>query len=108
VDQWHAFGLTLACEVPAMLLLARNQAVPRVLLAAVSVNCLTHPMAWRMAMLLSPEEYRSGLWLIESGVVLVEAVWYRSWLRAPLHVALGWSVLANAASLGIGWLLWQA
>lgn len=90
-----------------MWLLARHQAVARVLLAAVSVNGLTHPLAWRMAMLLSPEEYRSGLWLIEAGVVLVEAFWYRCWLRVPLAVALGWSVLANAASLGIGWLLWH-
>jgi hypothetical protein len=105
VDQLHALGLTLACEVPVVTLLARTRPVSQVLIVAIGASCLTHPLAWRIASVLSPDEYRSGLWLIEIGVVLVEAMWYRFWLCARFGLALRWSLLANAMSFGAGWLL---
>lgn len=108
MDQLHAFLVTLACEVPLMLWLARRLPAPRVLLAALSANCLTHPMAWRVASILSPDSYRSGIWLIEASVVIFEAGWYRLCLRTVLPKTLAWSLLANAGSLSVGWLLWPA
>lgn len=105
---WQALAVTLACETPVLLLLARRHGLPpaRVALAAISANCLTHPAAWRIATVLTPAEYRAGLWWIEGGVVLAEALWYWSWLRTGMPAALLYSLLANAASLGIGWRLW--
>lgn len=107
MNQTQALALTLVFEVPVMLWLARAQAVWRVLLVAVAASCLTHPLAWRIASVLSPVEYPVGIWLIELGVVLVEGLWYQFWLRAGWAKSLGWSLLANAASFGAGWLLWR-
>lgn len=106
MEQWQAFGVTLACEVPVMLLLARRHAPARVALGAIGINGLTHPVAWTVALLLAPDEYRLGLWVIEGCVVLAEAAWYRWWLGVGGLRALGWALLANVASLGLGWWLW--
>lgn len=109
MNQLQALGLTLACELPVMtLLLARSQPALRILFVTIGASCLTHPIAWRIASVLSPEEFVFGLWLIEVGVVLVEAAWYQFWLRAGFGKTLWWSLLANAISFGIGWLPWAA
>jgi len=105
MNQWHALCLTLACEMPVMLLLARKFPATRVLFVAASASSLTHPLAWRIASVLSPSEYVLGLWLIEAGVVLSEAIWYQSWLLPGFAKSLFWSFVANACSFGIGWLL---
>jgi len=105
VNQWYALGLTLVCELPVLLLLARAQPVMRVLVIAASASGLTHPVAWYAASVLSPDEYPIGIWLLESGVVLAEALWYQFWLRPGIARSLLWSLLANAISFGIGWLL---
>lgn len=101
-------GLTLACEIPVMLLLARSLPVMRVLVVSAGASCLTHPLAWYIASVLSPDEYVPGLWLIEAGVVLIEAVLYQLWLRSGFAKSLSWSLLANASSFGFGWLLLRA
>lgn len=106
MEQWQAFGVTLACEMPTMLLLARRHAPARVAQGAISINALTHPAAWAAAMLLAPAQYRVGLWVIEGIVAVLEAAWYRWWLGVGGLRALGWALLANAASLGLGWWLW--
>ncbi|MCO5401592.1 hypothetical protein [Ralstonia soli] len=106
MDQLHAFLVTLACEVPLMLWLARRLPAPRVLLAALSANCLSHPVAWRVASLFPPDNYWSGVWLIEGSVIAFEAGWYWLWLRTGFPKTLAWSFLANAGSLSLGWLLW--
>lgn len=108
MNQWSALGLTLACELPVMLLLARTQAVSRVLVIAATASGLTHPLAWHIASVLSPDEYPIGVWLIETGVVLTEALWYRLWLCSTFGKSLWWSLLANASSFGLGWLLLQS
>lgn len=110
MNQWTALGLTLVCEVPVMLLLTRMQPAMRPLIVAIvatAASCLTHPVAWRIASVLSHDEYRIGFWLIEAGVVLFEAIWYRLWLRTGFGRALCWSLFANAASLSVGYLLWH-
>ncbi len=106
MEQLQALGITLACEVPAMLVLARRCSARWVVLVTLTANGLTHPLAWHLAAKLSPMQYRSGLWWIEGGVVAAEALWYGLWLRAKPLTVLQWSLLANAASLGLGWWLW--
>lgn len=89
-----------------MLLLARHYPLRRVTLTTISANGLTHPLAWHIASKLSPLQYFTGLWWIEAGVVLAESLWYLLWLCPSPVTALRFSLLSNAASLGIGWLLW--
>lgn len=108
MGQLDAFGLTLACEISVALLMARSVTRPRLLLAVTSANCLTHPFAWALAMRLSPHTYLAGLGLIELTVVVTEALCYRWWLRLRSGRAIALSLLANATSLGTGWLLWLA
>ncbi len=105
MNQLPAFGLTLACELPVMALLARAQPAMRVMIVAAAASGLTHPAAWHIASVLSPDEYRTGLLLIETGVVLAEAAWYQLWLRAGFGRSFQWSLLANATSFWGGWLL---
>ncbi|WP_255990116.1 hypothetical protein [Chitinolyticbacter albus] len=105
MNQLQGLGLTLACEVPVMVMLARSQPTSRVFVAAVLASAMTHPIAWKMASILSPHEYRQGLWAIEAGVVLAEATWYHWWLHTRFSRTLLWSLLANATSFGLGWLL---
>lgn len=107
---WQALTLTLACEVPLMLLLtARLPRLSRTRIAVVAVtaSCLTHPLAWRAALALAPDVYRTGLWLIEATVVAVEALWYLVWLRPGWLRAATWSLAANAVSATIGMLVWK-
>ncbi len=89
-----------------MLLLARHYPVRRVTLTTISANGLTHPLAWHLASKLAPLQYITGLWWIEAGVVLAESLWFWLWLRPSPLTALLFALLSNAASLGIGWLLW--
>lgn len=105
MNQLPAFGLTLACELPVMALLARAQPAMRVLVVAAAASGLTHPAAWHIASVLSPDEYRTGLLMIETGVVLAEAAWYQFWLHPGFGKSLEWSLLANATSFGFGWLV---
>jgi len=104
--QWQAFLLTLLCELPVLVLLARQQPFWRVLLITASASCLTHPLAWKIASVLSQDQYLVGLGWIELVVVMVEAIWYQYWLRAGRRKSFTWSLLANATSFGIGgWVL---
>jgi len=99
--------LTLACELPLLLWLARRQPLPwwRLLLAGGLASLITHPIAWRVAMRLSPSQYQAGLWWIEAAVVLAEALVYALLLRVGLRLSLAWSLAANAASFMVGWWL---
>jgi hypothetical protein len=110
MDWPGAFALTLACELPLVLLTTRSLPQPmslrRVLLVATAANLLTHPLAWRLSRTLGPDDYQTGAALIEAGVIVVEALWYYGWLRTGAGRALGASLLANAASLLTGWLIW--
>lgn len=108
MHQIAALGLTLACEVPLLVVLSRPRPVLRLLLVAGSASLLTHPLAWRMALLLSPQEYGIGLLVIEACVVAVEALWLQAWLRAGLATSFGWSLLANAASFLLGCMLFAS
>lgn len=107
MNQWQAYLLTLVCEMPVMWLLARALPVRRVLLAAAAASTVTHPIAWRIASVLSSDEYTVGMVLIEIGVVLVEAVCYLIWLRPGLGKSLSWSLIANTTSFSVGYLVFS-
>lgn len=108
MDGWSALALTLACELPLALLLARGLPAQRVLFVAASASALTHPLAWRAALLLMPGSYRAGVALIELAVVIAEALWLRAWLSLSLARAAVLSLVVNAASALAGWWLWPA
>jgi hypothetical protein len=107
MNQWQALGVTLAFEVPVVFVLARNCPPGRLLMVAVTASCLTHPFVWKIASVLSNDEYIVGVWLIESCAVLVEALWYRYWLPVSGFSAASWSIVANLTSFSVGW-LWQS
>jgi hypothetical protein len=106
-SQMSALLLTLAVEIPLAGLLARafagdwRRALPVALLA----SCATHPVAWKLAAKLGPDDYREGLALIEAGVVLAEAGIYRLLARCKAMSALGISAVCNAASWTAGFVL---
>lgn len=105
MNQLHALGWTLACEVPLLMLLARPRPWMRVLLTAAGASLVTHPLAWHIASILSPDEYPIGLFIIEICVIAAEGFWLHAWLRAGLIKSLAWSLLANTASFLLGWIL---
>lgn len=107
MNQLSAWALTLTCELPVMLLLARTQSAKRVLIVAASASSITHPVAWRIASVLSADEYLIGLLLIEMAVVLAEAVWYKFWLGSSFGKSLWWSLLANTMSFVVGF-VWMS
>lgn len=103
--QTQALLLTLLCEVPLILCLAAPAPWRRlgvIALVAISASLLTHPMAWWLAGTLAPWEVKPGLLLIETGVVVLEALWYALWLRLGGWRALAWSLAANGLSFWVG------
>ncbi|MEZ6006175.1 MAG: hypothetical protein R3F05_00195 [Planctomycetota bacterium] len=107
MTQTTAFLLTLLIEVPvAVVLLAwAGKARGRwgtVVLVATAASLVTHPL-----LCLAPVSTRNPetLWLAEGLITLVEAGIYKVSLGLPARLALLVSLVANAASLGIGLLL---
>lgn len=102
--------LTLAVELPVVIVLLRRASVvvvwPRAVTVIVLASLVTHPLAWRVARALSPDEYTLGIAIIEAVVVAVEALWLRALLPIGLKTAALTSLIANAASFGVGALLW--
>ena len=105
MTQLQAFLLTEFCEVPIVLRLAAHSPRWRVMLAAITAQCLTHPVVWHYSIVLAPDQYWLGVQLLETFAVLVEGLWYQYWLRPGFAVAMAWSLLANAASYCLGLLL---
>lgn len=107
MGQLQALLLTIVVEAPALCWLAREMPLPawRVAAVAAGASCLTHPLAWRIAGVLSPAEYAAGILLVEAAVVTAEAIAYRVALAAPARRALAWSACANGLSFAVGWIL---
>jgi hypothetical protein len=100
-------GLTLAVEVPVVVVVARAVGLGRrpAIGAALLANLLTHPLLWFVAAPWMHDRWGlAGVCIAELGVVLVEAAVYTrrfgsvagSWLASWL------ALLANALSWGIG------
>ena len=113
LTQSTALLVTLAVEVPLVLLLTRRWHYPwgRCLVAAVLASCISHPIAWKLSwvasVLLQSAHY--GWWFvaIEFGVCFVEALLYWLVLRLCWQRTLFLSVIANATSALFGILLWS-
>ena len=110
MDQPTALLVSLAIEVPVVLLATRRLAEPRPTAvawtqAALAATMMTHPVAWWLnsagLTMLAP---MLRLLCIEAAVAVAEGALYGWLCRRPL-MGLGVSLVANGASFGIG-LLW--
>jgi hypothetical protein len=103
----EAFALTLTVEIPiGFLLLRRFEPRPVVLAAKLFfANLATHPLVW-FAFPLLPIPYWIALGVAETFAVVTEAVFYLVALEGlrPARAA-ATSLVANAASCGLGFLL---
>lgn len=100
----QAFLLTHVIEIPVWLLASRRLSVPRRFLVVFGPSCITHPVVW-CAFPWDAWPYLPTLVLAEAFAVVGEALYVR-WLGVA-H-AWRWSLAANAASLGIGFLILEA
>ncbi len=111
---FDAFAVTQFVEVPVYVLLMRN-AVKKGLcerpatlevqvLVAFGASAVTHPQVWfvipRLAL-----SYNWYVIVAEAFAVVVEAFYFYSCRVVFLRRALVWAVVANGASVGIGFLL---
>lgn len=106
VGDWlQAFLLTLAVEVPIVLVLLRDVVPERARLAAIAVfaNLATHPAVWfvfTQLFLVGTPEYTIAA---EAWAIGVEAAFYVVVVRGlTLRRAIVVSVVANAASFVVG------
>lgn len=112
LTQTAALGITLAVEVPLVVLMAYRWRVPwsRSLVVGLLVSCLTHPLAWKVSwwamVLFQTPHYVRWFIAIETGVVVLEALLFRYLLRVMWQQAFAVSLLANAASALLGVWLW--
>ena len=109
MTQIDAFIATLLCEVPIVIYLAwtsptNSRYLLQVFIAAVSAQCITHPIAWYLSEQLYEDYYYLGLSLIELGVFIIEGIWYRVWLKLNNRKALLWSFIANFCSTALGFI----
>lgn len=96
-----AFLLTEAVETPIYAVALRHfNLIPRLMLA-LGASLLTHPLVWLFVSARGANEYWSSVTVSEIAAVLLEAGYLRA-LAIPS--ALGWSVLANGLSMGVGFL----
>lgn len=111
MDQTTALALTLAAELLVVIAWSRRRIVAawsRLIAAGLLPSLLTHPLAWRAAAALPVAGYARGVLVIETVVVLVEAVLLRLLLRLAWREAFLLALVANAASFAVGALLAQA
>jgi hypothetical protein len=92
------FGQAIETPIYAVALRARGWAWPRRLVAAFGATALTHPITWFvLPRLLAP------YWLMavasELFAIVVEALYLQA---LGVRRALGWAVLANCLSCGLG------
>jgi hypothetical protein len=100
-------ALTLAVEVPVVLLLLRRRGWKRVLAAALVANLVSHPLLhFVLPRIVSPMARGQFILVGEIGVFVLEALIYWAVLRPrPWPLAVAAAALANAASYSIGLLL---
>lgn len=113
LTQTAALGMTLAVEVPLVMLLARRWHIAwvRSLPVALLASCLTHPLAWKLSwvasVLLQTTHYPVWFLAIEAGVWLLEALVFHFGLRLGWQRACVLSLGVNLASALFGVLLWS-
>jgi hypothetical protein len=105
-----ALALTLAIELPAygtFLNRAVRLPVRRGLAAAAAVNLISHPLAFLVVMprIEHALGYFPALAVVETGVVILEALLRCGWLRRDVYLLALAGLLVNALSLAVGLLL---
>ena len=102
VVQWLlAFALTQLIEVPIYAFAHRR---PHRLLKAFGASAITHPVVWWVIPYIWPGGYWSLVAVSEAFAFAAEAAYTRAF-RVP-H-AWAWSLLANSASCGAGFLVYR-
>ncbi|MCK5945372.1 MAG: hypothetical protein KAI24_25505 [Planctomycetes bacterium] len=95
-----AFALTVAIELPLVLLLAPRGRRRRTAGDALAANLLTHPAAWWAVL-----SAGASWWLVEALVAIVEAAVYGAVTRMGWVRAMVASLVANGVTATIGALL---
>jgi hypothetical protein len=106
IEGWFvAFLITLAVEVPVVVLLARRAepSLVRLALLALFANLATHPIVWYVISQLLLVGTTPYVVVAESWAVAAEAVFYAVTIRAlTAQRAVAIAVVANAASFVAG------
>lgn len=109
MQQLIALGVSIGVEAGVVALAAKRLEGRRGRLALVAAGAtlVTHPFAWKAALLGYPH---APVWVVVLGVealvTLAEACAYRAAGELPWRRALVASLLANAASTAFGLLIW--
>jgi hypothetical protein len=106
MSEWLALSLSIVVEALVAAALVGGLRWGRGALGALSAalgTLATHGFAWNgMLMLMDSLDYWTAFLCVEAAVVLVESLAYILCARLPLGRALLASLIANAASSGLG------
>jgi hypothetical protein len=108
ITQLEAFTYTLALELPIVLAMGKYWGVHplRSLPAGLIANCISHPVAWSIAIhMSSPTFHQYGWHVIEAGVCVFEAAALGWMMRLHFGQAILISLLANGVSAIVGRLI---
>ena len=114
MSQTEALLLTMAIEVPiAVSLVAWRRWAPGrlaiVALASIAASVVTHPLLWLVDPMLHSSIDTPARWaLLETAIVLVEAGVYAVGAGLTPRRALVTSFVANAASFGVGLVIYAS
>lgn len=107
MTQLQALAWTLILEIPVLLLGARLMSVPlwRAAVTGVVASGVSHPIAWKLALISHPDTFLLSWAAIELAVTLFETVVLKTLIRLRWLQALALSLAANVFSAGAGWWL---
>ena len=115
MTQWVATGLSILFEAPWVVGIGRasgwgvQPSYSRLIMSAVIVTLLSHPVAWASMVTLIPKlGYWPAVGLVEVGVVLFEGSLYRMLLKMSWGRSMGMSLVANTTSVVGGLLIYAA
>ena len=113
LSQLQAYALTLAIEVPVLILSAAYYRIPwqRSFITGVIASTITHPLAWWFTwfiniIVFTPYPYVWFL-LTELGVWLIESLILSKFLKLSFARAAMLAALANLSSASLGVLFWS-
>lgn len=100
MNKWLlAFLFTQAVEVPIYSVALNRRPLVSRLAIAFGASLLTHPIVWALVIWYGDP----GYWRVVAGAEGLAVVVESAYLRAfEVRSAVGWSLLANASSLGLG------